>query len=57
MNGGQPFSAKDVAAGWQARTIPLVDREHWYRHRPLQLDFVRELLCQMSKGYSNSKKR
>jgi hypothetical protein len=51
------FSAKDVAAVWQARTIPLVDREHRYRHRPLQLDFVRELLCQMSKGYSNSKKR
>jgi hypothetical protein len=34
---------KDVAAGWQARTIPLVDREHWYRHRSFQFDFVREL--------------
>ncbi|MGC2447480.1 MAG: hypothetical protein WA477_07545 [Candidatus Sulfotelmatobacter sp.] len=28
MNGRQPFAAMDVAAGWQARTIPLVDPEH-----------------------------
>jgi hypothetical protein len=40
MNGRQPFAAMDVAAGWQARTIPMVDPEHW-----IDIDPFNSILC------------
>jgi hypothetical protein len=56
MNGRQPFAAMDVAAGWLARTLPVVGPEYW-----IDIDPFNSILCANSEsdvqGYSNSKKR